>query len=335
MRVAHLVANPLPALHYGGTERVAYWCALEQHALNCEISLLTPRPSSVAFARCLSIPQDREAWLRLLDQNLFDLVHFHTLVPPQFPDSFPHLVTIHGNGRPGEVFSRNSVFVSRNHAQRHGSTRFVYNGLRLSDYPLRSPRPATRQALFLAKASWRIKNLKGALEISRRAQHRLLVAGGRRPLRPWGLWAWHARFFGNTNDTAKIHLIHQSDALLFPVLWHEPFGIAVIEALACGVPVVATPFGSLPELVSPSCGITSALSSEMVEYLQSHAARVSPEACRSRVEENFTSSKMARAYLDLYAEILKKGSLQETAPRTQAESSECILDPKNQTSGLR
>jgi len=186
--------------------------------------------------------------------------------------------------------------------------------------------------MFLAKASWSVKNLRGSIAIARAAKHRLLVAGGKRPLAPWGLFASNARFYGNADDSLKIKMLHQSDALLFPVLWHEPFGIAVIEALACGVPVIASSFGSLPEIVTAECGLTSSSTDEMTEFLVSKAAKISREACRARVEEHFSAAKMARSYLSLYKEVLERGVLSPENPQTIADTFLCSLDQKTETS---
>lgn len=332
MHVAHFIPALVPVLRYGGTERAAYWNAEEQAALGHKITILSKEGSQVPFGSWAPLPTTADEWKQVLDSNCFDVVHFHTLPPSDFPKDFPHLVSIHGNGKPGESFPRNSVFVSRNHAERHASKFFVHNGLKLDRYPLKTHRSPTQNSMFLAKASWSVKNLRGSLSIARAAGHRLLVAGGRRPLAPWGLFATHARFFGNADDALKIELLHQSDALLFPVLWHEPFGIAVIEALACGVPVVASAFGSLPEIITPDCGLVSTSTEEMSEFLRHKVPLISHEACRERVRTQFSSQKMAQSYLALYRRVIDQGYLNLENPRTLSDTFLCSLDPKKETS---
>ena len=332
MHVAHFIPALVPVLRYGGTERAAYWAAEEQSALGHKITILSKEGSVVPFGDWAPLPLSAEDWLKILDSKRIDIVHFHTLPPHAFPKDFPHLVSVQGNGKPGESFPRNSVFVSRNHAERHSSKFFVHNGLKLDRYPMKTDRRLTRNAMFLAKASWSVKNLRGSLAIARSAGHRLLVAGGRRPLAPWGIFATHARFYGNADDALKIELLHRSDALLFPVLWHEPFGIAVIESLACGVPVVASAFGSLPEIVTPECGLVSTSTREMIEFLKSDVPRLSPDACRERVQTHFSSQKMANSYLELYERVLKQGYLNLENPKTLSDTFLCSLDPKTETS---
>ncbi len=335
MHVAHFIPAVVPVLRYGGTERAAYWGAEEQSTLGHEITILSKEGSVVPFGQWAPLPVSLEDWVRLLESKRIDIVHFHTLPPDSFPKDFPHLVSIQGNGKPGESFPRNSVFVSRNHAERHSSKFFVHNGLKLDRYPMKTDLRPTRSAMFLAKASWSVKNLRGSMAISRAAGHQLLVAGGRRPLSPWGLFATHAKFFGNVDDALKIELLHRSDALLFPVLWHEPFGIAVIEALACGVPVVASAFGSLPEIVTPECGLVSSSTEEMSDYLKSEVPRLSREACRERVRAHFSSQKMAISYLELYEQVVRQGYLSLEHPKTISDTFLCSLDPRMETSRSR
>ena len=335
MRIAHYIPSIVPARGYGGSERVAYWMAEEQAAAGHPLTMISHEGSQIPFGDWIAMPQSADEWKRALERSQAEIVHFHSLIPHSFPLDFPHLLTVHGNGKVGEVFSRNAVFVSRDHASRHASDCFVYNGIRLASYPLRRTGATSREALFLAKASWRVKNLRGAISISKQAGRKLLVAGGRRPLTPWGITATHARFFGTVDDPAKIALLHRSEALLFPVLWNEPFGIAVIEALACGIPVIASAFGSLPEILSPDCGIASLSTCEMVDFLQERARHISPENCRARVETHFSSKRMAESYLDLYARVKKNGFLNASNPRTLPVSSECILDRKTETSSSR
>lgn len=335
MRVAHFIPAVVPVLRYGGTERAAYWTAEEQASIGHEVTILSSEGSSVPFGKWDTMPTTSDAWNKLLDARNFDIVHFHTLVPDAFPQDFPHLVSVQGNGKTGESFSKNSVFVSRNHAERHGSKFFVHNGLKLSSYPMKPKSVPTRNAMFLAKASWSVKNLRGSVAIARNAGHRLLVAGGHRPLAPWGLLATNARFYGNADDSLKMELLHKSDALLFPVLWHEPFGIAVIEALACGVPVIASAFGSLPEIVTPECGLVSTSTKEMSAFLADTASQISREACRERVEAHFSAAKMARSYLSLYDEVLERGVLSPVNPKTIADTFLCSLDQKTETSSSR
>lgn len=220
----------------------------------------------------------------------------------------PFLVTIEGNAKDGEEFPPNTVFVSRNHAQRHGGRFHVYNGIDLDEYPFS---PVRRDHwIFLAKASWRVKNVRGAIRTARKAGVPLDIVGGQQWFLPPSLGLrWRGvRWRGMLGGDSKLRAIEGARGLLFPVLWHEPFGIAVIEALAMGAPVVATPFGSLPELVSEKVGFI-ADSYAGLEAGVHHAGKVTPEACRAWVESRFTHRHMTEAYENLYRKILAEGPL--------------------------
>jgi glycosyltransferase involved in cell wall biosynthesis len=226
---------------------------------------------------------------------------------PRFELHFPFLVNIGGNGKPGEDYSPNTVFVSRNHAERHAWTEFVWNGIDLNDYPLR-PKQKGDYALFLAKASWKVKNLAGAIAISRDAGLALHVAGGRA-----GWWKRGVRSFGEVDGAKKLELLGGASALLFPVIWDEPFGLAVVEALATGLPVIATPRGALPEIVTPEVGVLADSHQDLVEGLRKSAS-FDPGACRARVETQFTHIHMAQGYEGYYKRILAQGRIREGSP---------------------
>jgi glycosyltransferase involved in cell wall biosynthesis len=330
MKIALVSPSPLPALRYGGTERVLLWLRKGLIHRAHEVLLLAPASNDPSLKQ-QPWPQSRADWIHLAQSEKIHLFHFMCLPPDEFPqDELKHLVTVHGNGKLGEKFPPNTVFVSRNHAHRHNANAFVYNGLDLSEYPFhKSSISRKRKALFLAKASWSVKNLRGALRIAKQAGFHLDVAGGKRPLHPWGLFATHARFHGMINDQEKICLLAQNDVLLFPVLWHEPFGIAVIEALASGLPVVCTPYGSLPELVTSDCGLVSKSEEEIYEFLNSKLFALDPRACRARVEEMFSHLHMTDAYVTYYERILNKEVINERQPQTLPNDVKFHLDPKN------
>ncbi|MDB5177034.1 MAG: hypothetical protein JWN75_702 [Candidatus Saccharibacteria bacterium] len=112
-------------------------------------------------------------------------------------------------------------------------------------------------------------------------------------------------YAGNLSGSRKINFISQAKALLFPIDWEEPFGMAVIEALACGTPVIAMNRGAMPEIVEH--GVTGFLANsekEFEEYMQ-RIDEIDPAACRRSVEEKFSSVTMASSYIDRYHEVIK------------------------------
>jgi glycosyltransferase involved in cell wall biosynthesis len=100
-----------------------------------------------------------------------------------------------------------------------------------------------------------------------------------------------AHFHGMVDDCLKYKVMSKSKGLVFPVLWNEPFGLAIIESLFAGCPVFGTPYGSLPELVPSEVGFLSASSDELAEAMKD-SQQWKPQVCRDYAVENFNSKKI-------------------------------------------
>ncbi len=112
-------------------------------------------------------------------------------------------------------------------------------------------------------------------------------------------------FLGEVNHKEKVELLKGARALLAPIQWREPFGLFFIEAMACGVPVIATNQGSVPEIVEDGkTGFIASNEKEIAKALK-NIGTIDRAACRKRVEEKFSSQKMADGYEKVYAKILK------------------------------
>lgn len=115
----------------------------------------------------------------------------------------------------------------------------------------------------------------------------------------------HITYTGNLSGERKMKFISQAKALLFPIEWDEPFGMAVIEALACGTPVVAMKRGAMPEIIKHGKnGFLAENEKEFFEYAN-RVNEIDPEDCRKSVEEQFSAKAMARQYLMRYLEAIK------------------------------
>jgi len=195
---------------------------------------------------------------------------------------------------------------------------FVYNGLDPDEYIYRKEKGSG--LLFLAKASWKVKNVSGAICIARKSNQTLNILGGSR----WWLPHWKGvHWRGMLGGLDKANYIAQADGLLFPVLWNEPFGIAVTEALVSGTPVLATPFGSLPELVHPEVGRVCNNYQEFIEAIP-YLGNYSPKKCRDWALSQFHYLEMARKYVKYYEEVLSGGFLNPVKPKTKPEPPICF-----------
>jgi glycosyltransferase involved in cell wall biosynthesis len=310
---------PIPPPLYGGTERVIYWLGKALLQLGHQVTLLANARSNLPGAELRLVKKSDVdgGWTRLVP-DATDILHLWET--PKAPVKKPFVITIEGNGRPGERFHANTIFVSRKHAGCHGSRHFVYNGLDPAEYRFSADR--ADYAVFLAKARWKVKNLAGAIQVARQAGVPLHVLGSRNwPLNLQRLLppVRGVHYHGMVGGQQKRDLIARARCLIYPVRWEEPFGVAITEALVSGCYVAGTPYGSLPEIVSPDAGVLSASALDLIEAVR-NPARFQPDACRARVlKGGFTHLDMARSYLLYYQKILSHGRLgeaDEPAPAT-------------------
>jgi glycosyltransferase involved in cell wall biosynthesis len=300
MIIAQIINSRVPPFGYGGTGRLVAWLSKSLVGLGHRVVLLAAPGSRLEGTELVEIPPGADSpdeILPLVPPEV-DLLHF--FFPPGKEPSRPYLVTICGNMSPGEKIIPNTVFLTRDHARRHGSRHFVYCGLDQDDYEFR--REKDDYFLFISKFLFR-KGLDTALQLARDLDLELLAAGGRRPS-----FRKKTRFAGDVGGEEKRRLLARARAMIFPIRWPEPFGLVAIETLASGTPVIATRVGSLPEIVTPETGFLCDTYDEFARAI-GRVGEINPENCRKRVEQLFTSECMARNYLRYYQRILEKGSL--------------------------
>ena len=115
-------------------------------------------------------------------------------------------------------------------------------------------------------------------------------------------------YSGNLKGSKKQKFISEAKALLFPIDWEEPFGMAVIEALACGTPVIAMNHGAMPEIIEHGVnGFLANNEKEFEEYMR-RIDEIDPAKCRQSVAKKFSSDTMAKAYIERYKEAIKRSS---------------------------
>lgn len=307
MRIVLFHPVRLPPRDYGGVERVVLWLAEALRDFGHEVHVGaiegSELPRGVRLIPVSGGDRSAVSFLKKIPAGT-DVIHF--MAPPEnevwMKLPCTGILTVHGNGKPGEVYPRNTVFLTADHAERHGRKDFVWNGVNPEEYRFVPQKSPGARPLFLSKTSWKVKNLKGAIRFCDRAQVGLTIAGGYRPISLLlsTLLSPH-EWVGPTAGAEKAHLLKQASGLIFPVLWPEPFGLVVVEAMISGTPVLAPPIGSLPELITPECGSLLDLKDEeaWVAAIRS-LDRFSPEACRMRAMTHFTHHQMAKNYLVAY-----------------------------------
>jgi glycosyltransferase involved in cell wall biosynthesis len=181
----------------------------------------------------------------------------------------------------------------------------IYNALDLDDYPFHEE--PGEYLLFLGRMS-PDKGAHRAIEIARAASVPIKLAGKKREhaeqayfdefVKP--LLGDDAEYVGETTHATKVDLLQNARATLFPIDWEEPFGLVMIESMACGTPVIATRRGAVSEVVAEGrSGIVVDTFAEMAPAL-ADADRLNPGDCRAWVEEHFSAERMTRDYVAAY-----------------------------------
>ena len=266
----------------------------------------------------------RRAVQRLADEVGLDVVHDNTLSGPLNAAAYaqhglPTVVTVHGPVD-GEMFryyrelGPDVSLVAISHRQRTLAADLnwvgtVHNALRLDTWPYREDKEDF--ALFLGRYHPN-KAPHLALDAAHAAGLPMVLAGKcaepiekqyfDREVAPRLTDQDHV--FGVADAVAKRDLLSRARCLLFPVQWEEPFGMVMIEAMACGTPVVALRCGAVPEVVQH--GVTGLIcdTPEELPAALAEVTRIDPAACRKHVAEEFSAQELARGYERAYRAAL-------------------------------
>ena len=326
MRILIVHPGTIPVKLYGGIERFVWSLGKELSSLGHEICYLGKAGSYSDHARVLIIDEKKSLIEQVPDD--FDVVHFSHAPAGTDRVHLPYVITYQGNPNDFRTFDRNTIFVSKNHAQRHGSDVYIYNGMDWSDYT--SPVLDRQRSYFhfLAKAAWKVKNVSGAISVIKKTgTEKLEVLGGVRFNFKMGMrftFSPKVRFRGMVGGTKKDALVNGSKGLLFPVRWHEPFGIAITESLFYGCPVFGTPYGSLPELVNEEVGFLSNREDALVNALL-NSDSYSRQRCHEYARDLFNSRIMALSYLEKYEKVINREKLNDKSPKLKKIQEEKLL----------
>ncbi|WP_069660431.1 glycosyltransferase [Arcticibacter eurypsychrophilus] len=322
MNILIVSKSRIPAFLYGGIERITWWLGKELAKMGHQVTYLVNEGSTCPFAKVIcrdyTVPLESQVPVDI------DVVHF------QYPivdfSLRPFIVTIHGNNDASVQLSRNSVFISKDHAKRHHAETYIYNGIDIEEYGAPDFRIRRDYFHFLGKAAWRIKNVQGAIDVALKAKERLEVLGGNRLNITMGFrftLSSRIRFRGIVGGEEKNAYLRASRGLIFPVRWHEPFGIALIESLYFGCPVFGTPYGSLPEIVVQGMGVLSDSLGTLSDALKD-VNDFDRKKCHEYVCDQFLAATMTRSYVELYERVLNGRILNSTTPYIK-ESNEKFL----------
>ena len=342
MRIAQIapLTEAVPPRLYGGIERVVSFLTEELVSMGHEVTLFASGDSvtraklASGWPRALrfeaSIRDPIAPHMVMIEQvarraDEFDVVHCHL---DYWPFSLfsrlnkPFLTTLHGRLDLPELAPVyrcfNSVpLVSISDAQRRplaqaNFVKTIHHGIPEN---LLTPRPVKQEyAAFLGRVSPE-KGVDKAIRIAGKAGLKLKIAAKVdnadkkyyeteiRPLIQASPWV---EFIGEINDAQKPEFLSGAHALLFPIDWPEPFGLAMIESMACGTPVIAFNCGSVPEVIEHD--VTGFVVDDEARAIAAipHLGRLSRKAIRQQFEERFTARRMTMDYLSLYHHMAVK-----------------------------
>ena len=264
-----------------------------------------------------------------------DVVHDHTLAGPLYSARFPDLTVVTTNHNPfsrtynaiyGAVVPRVAlVAISQSHAS---STQLpidavVHHGIDVDRYPIGRGDGGYVALLGRMVAN---KGVHRAIAVARAAGIPLKIAAKMREPDEHAYFEEFVQphlgddviYLGEVDADGKRELLAGAAALLNPISWREPFGMAMLESLACGTPVVGCPQGAAPEIVEH--GVTGFLGdtdAELIEGLQS-LDQIDRTICREHVRERFSVARMVDGYLELFDRRLRGRATRQPLPQHQA-----------------
>jgi glycosyltransferase involved in cell wall biosynthesis len=337
MRIALTVDPelPVPPTHYGGIERIVDMLARTLARRGHDVTLFT-HPNS-------SCPVERIAWpgrrssdfgdtlvnmttlARAVLSGQFDLVHSFARIAylaPILPLEIPKLMSYQRAISPrttgwAQRLSGGTIEFSAISRQMiearplQGRWHIVPNGVPTETYVFQWEVADDAPLVFLG----RVEEIKGphlAIEIAHRTGRRLVIAGNvPDEHRSW--FEHHVlpfidgdrvRYVGPVNDAQKNLLLGEAFAFLMPILWEEPFGIVMTEAMACGTPVLAFRRGAVPEIVEH--GVTGFVVDTVDELVSAvaHVNELSRAKTRARVERRYSADAVTDSYLDIYEKLV-------------------------------
>ena len=348
MRIAQIapLAESVPPKLYGGTERVVAWLVDELVELGHDVTLFASGDSRTraklhpVWPRALRLSRpaaDPNAALALLLEAMsqqagdFDVVHAHIdwlHLPLLTRCGATFLTTIHNRldlpGLPDVLKTfPGACFVSISDSQRQPLKHANWCGTVHHGLPVNQFRPSFEQGSYLAFLG-RLTADKGpdaAIRIARAAGMPLRIAA-KIPRAETGYFKRHiepeldgksVQLVGEVDERSKQPFLSQAAALLFPIDWPEPFGLVMIEAMACGTPVIAYRAGSVPEVIEP--GVTGFIVDNESEAVQAvkDLALIERREVRARFEERFTATRMAKAYELHYEQLVQRSRKISTA----------------------
>ncbi len=337
MKIAMIapIAWRTPPEHYGPWERVTSLITEGLVQKGIDVTLFATANSQTAGRLRAVCPRgyeedpeiDPKVYEYLHLSEVFEHAHEFDLIHNQFDFmalaysrlvQTPLLTTIHGFSSPKilpvyEKYNDNTYYVSISDADRAPTLSYVatvYHGIDIENFTFNAE---PEDYLIYFGRIHADKGTREAIEVAQKTGHRLIIAGIIQDQDYFNQWVRphldddRIRYIGSVGPQKRDVLLRNARALLHPIHFNEPFGLSVVEAMACGTPVIAFPRGSMPEIIRH--GYNGFLPRSLDEFIACvhDIDRIDRRHCRRTVEERFTQEIMVENYIRVYDTILKGG----------------------------
>jgi glycosyltransferase involved in cell wall biosynthesis len=334
---------PVPPVEYGGTELFIAHLARGLQAIGVDVTVYTNGESTVEvkkrwiFSKSQwPLKKDDYAQVKDVEHTAWalkdaigscDIIHLNTAAGLACTrlSPLPCVYTLHHptDEQLSDLYSRfpevDYVCISNDQCNRERMRKVhtIHHGIDLSQYHLRVEKQ--EYLSFIGRIA-PIKGTHLAIDIAKRAGIPLKIAGEIQPMyreyfeakvKPH-IDGKFVEYIGLADLATKNELLGNSMAMLFPIKWDEPFGLVMVEAMACGTPVLALRSGSVPEIVKDGVsGYVARTVNGLVRRLRD--LQIAPADIRRYVEENFSQERMVHDYCALYTTIIASGESQNNA----------------------
>lgn len=306
--------HPIPSHYYGGIEKIVFELTEKLVQLGHEVFLYAPAGSRTSAKLIPYVHNDRWNESEIVNRVLMTLpantsiIHDHThnsvMGKPEVNTRVPIVFTVH---MPAKINSKHAVYVSKKALEAYGENNgyYIYNGINPDEFEFSNNKDD--YLLYLGILLWR-KGVHLAIDVAEKTGKKLIIAGPAdsrdyftEKIKP-KLSNPNIQYIGAVSGKLKQLLLKYAKCVLFPSIWDEPFGLVMIESMACGTPVLALPNGAAPEVLKEFPDLICSSVDVMASRIFNNTFPP-PLALREYVRKNYTTDIMADKYIQLYKKL--------------------------------